>query len=471
MARFVPVGQEDPMSTLCRMVVDIQYDDLPENVINHTKQCILEAMAATVGGSTAEGIPEIVDFVKNKGGKPEFTLPFYGYKVPASEAGLALGPMTRALELVGGHYEGGHSVEYTVPALLAATGLKSKVTGKEFITAYVVGEEVLSRIGMAFKQVSQAIPNGCQGGHYILGCIAAVGKLLGLNFDDLENAEGIGRGVAQPYDSAMYQPPTLMVRVHHGFVCRDAINACLLAQAGITGPRGEVSNVITGPRGYLSLAHWQTEPDLITRDLGDKWEMLHTLMKPYSSCGCTHTAISGVLDQISKHNIQINDIAGIDIDVSRLCWSVVCTPKDQRWNPETIHDCQFSLPYTVATAIYVKDVFLDAYTPEARARKDVRELMPIISAREVPDLPSFASRVHLTLKDGTKYSEEYFYYTEENPQVKLTEQQLINKFKKCVPYAACEISDKAADSVIEAILNLEKVDDVVGSMLTPLTPE
>jgi hypothetical protein len=97
--------------------------------------------------------------------------------------------------------------------------------------------------------------------------------------------------------------------------------------------------------------------------------------------------------------------------------------------------------------------------------------MPRISAREVPDLPSFASRVHLTLKDGTNYSDEYFYYTDENPRVQLTEQQLINKFKKCIPYAACEISDKAADSVIEAILNLEKVDDVVGSILTPLTPE
>ena len=471
MARFVPVGKEDPMSTLCRMVVDIQYDDLPKNIIEHAKKCILEAMASTVGGSSAEGIPEIVNFIKHKGGKPEFTLPFYGFKVPASEAGLALGPMTRALELVGGHYEAGHSIEYTFPALLAATGLKSNVTGKEFITAYVLGEEVLSRIGMAFKQVTYAIPIGCQGGHYIFGSIASVGKLLGLSFDELENAEGIGRGLVQPYDAAMYEPPTLMIRVHHGFVCQDAINACLLAQAGITGPRGGTSDVITGPRGYLSWAKWQTEPDLITSELGEKWEMLHILMKPYSSCGCTHTAISGVLDQMSKHNIQVDDIASINFDVSHLCWTVVCTPKEVRWNPETIHECQFSLPYVVATAAYVKDVFLDAYTPEARARKDVRELMTRISAQEDPGLLSFSSRVHLTLKDGTKYSDEYLYYTEENPTVELTEQQLINKFKKCVPYAACEISDKAADSVIEAILNLEKVDDVVSSMLSPLTPE
>jgi 2-methylcitrate dehydratase PrpD len=471
MARFVPVGKEDPMSTLCRMVVDTQYDDLPENVIEYAKQCILEVMAATVGGSSAEGVPEIVNYIKNKGGKPECAIPFYGGKVPASEAGLALGPMARALELAGGHYEGGHCTEYIVPALLAATGLKQNVTGKEFITAFVVGEEVLIRIGMAFKQVSQGIPNGYQGGHYLFGSIAAVGKLLGLNFDEMENAEGIGRGMAQPHDSAMYEPPTLMVRVHHGFICQDAIQACLLAKAGITGPRGGVSDVITGPRGYLAFAKWETDPDVITRELGDRWEMLDIMMKPYSSCGCTHTAISGVLNQMAQHDIQVNDIASIDIDVSHLCWTVVSTPKEVRWNPQTIPDCQFSLPYTVATAAYVKDIFLDAYTSEARTRKDVRELMSKISAKEDPDLPSFASRVHLTLKDGTKYSDEYFYYTDENPRIELTEQQLTNKFKKCVPYSAFKLSDKAVDSVIKSILNLEKVDDVVGSVLSPLTPK
>jgi 2-methylcitrate dehydratase PrpD len=272
MSRFVQVGKEDPMSTLCRMVIETRYDDLPKNVIEYAKQCILEVMAVIVGGSSAEGVPEIVKFIKDKGGKPEFAIPFYGGKVPASEAGLALGPMARALELAGGHYEGGHSTEYIVPAILAATGLKPGVTGKEFITSFVVGEEMLIRIGMAFKQVSQGIPNGYQGGHYLFGCIASVGKLLGLNFDDLENAEGIGRGMTQPHDSAMYDPPTLMIRVHHGFICQDAINACLLAQAGITGPRGGVSNVLTGPRGYLAIAKWQTDPDALTKELGDRWK-------------------------------------------------------------------------------------------------------------------------------------------------------------------------------------------------------
>jgi 2-methylcitrate dehydratase PrpD len=470
MAKFVRVGEEDPMSTLCRMVIDTSYEDLPSNVITYAKHSILEIMAVMVGGSAMEGIPAVVELVKDKGGKPETVVPFYGGKVPASEAALAMGPMARALDLAGGHDEGGHCTEYTFPALLAATGLKEKVSGKEFITSFVLGQEVLIRIGIAYKFVSKGITSGQQGGQYIFGCIASVGKLLGLNLDELENAEGIGRGMTQPHDAAMYFPPTLMVRVHHGFVCQDAINACLLAQKGITGPRGAVSDVLLGPKGYFTFAKWETNPDAITDELGERWEMLKMLMKPYTSCGATHTSVDGILDQMAEHNFDVEDIDSIAIDASTLVWSVPCTPKEKRWNPQTMAECQFSMPYVVATAAYDKDFFLEAFTPKAMARQDVRELMTRISAREDTSLPPFAVRVNTKLKNGKVYSKEY-YYTKGNYQNPFTEEDLINKFKKCVPYSAYKLDDAAVDSVIQAVLKLEEIDDVAGSLLDPLTPK
>jgi 2-methylcitrate dehydratase PrpD len=470
MAKFVPIGKEDPMSTLCRMVVNTEYEDLPGEVVRYAKHSILETMAVTVGGSAMEGIPAVVDLVKDKGGKLETVIPFYGGKVPASEAALAIGPMTRALDLAGGHYEGGHCSEYTLPALLAATGLKNKVSGKEFITSFVVGQELLIRIGIAYRFVSECIPRGQQGGHYIFGCIASVGKLIGLSLEELENAQGIGRGMTQPHDSAMYYPPSLMVRVHHGFVCQDAINACLLAKRGITGPRGEASDVLAGPKGYLTFAKWDTDPAAMTEGLGERWEMLNLLMKPYTSCGATHTSVEGILDQMAEHNFDVEDIDSIAIDASTLVWSVPCTPREKRWNPQTMAECQFSLPYVVATAAYDKDFFLEAFTPEARARKDVRELMTRISAKEDTSLPPFAVRVNTRLKDGQVYSKEYF-HTKGSYQNPFTEEDLIAKFKKCVPYSAYKLDDVTVDSITQAVLNLEKIDDVATSLLDPLTPK
>jgi 2-methylcitrate dehydratase PrpD len=470
MSEPVLAREPDPMSILCKMVVDTKYGDLPNNVVDYAKKCVLDTMAVTVGGSAMESVAEVVNFVKDKGGKPESIIPFYGGRVPASEAAFAIAPMTRAMDMGDAHTEGGHCSEYILPALLAATGLKDKVSGKEFITALVVGQEMLVRIGVAFGVVSRGIPAGQIGGHYIFGCIASVGKLLGLSLEELENAEGIGRGMTQPHDVAMLAPPSSMVRVHHSFVAQDAINACLLARRGITGPRGDVSDVLAGPKGYLAFAHWPTKPELMTRGLGEEWEMLNIGMKPNPACGCTHTSIEGILEQMEEHHFEVGDIAAIELDVSPVIWTAVCLPKEERWHPQTVPECQFSLAYTVATAAFDKDVFLNSYTPEARARQDVRELMTRISARQDPDLPSFGVRVNTSLKDGRQFSKDCP-YSKGQPMKPFTEQELVKRFKKCVPYAACKLDDAAVDSVIKAILDLENNEDVMGSLLVPLTPK
>ena len=149
--------EQDPMSTLCKMVMETRYEDLPGDVIDYAKHCIMDIMAVTIGGSAKEGISTVVDLVTDKGGHLQSVIPFYGGKVPASEAAFAIGPMTRAMDMGDAHQEGGHSSEYIFPALLAATGLRERVSGKDFITAFIAGSEVLVRIGIAFKVVRNAI--------------------------------------------------------------------------------------------------------------------------------------------------------------------------------------------------------------------------------------------------------------------------------------------------------------------------
>ena len=103
-------------------------------------------------------------------------------------------------------------------------------------------------------------------------------------------------------------------------------------------------------------------------------------------------------------------------------------------------------------------------------RKDVRDLMTRISGKEDPNLPTRAARVSTTLKDGRKFSKEYS-IVKGHPENPFTEEELVNKFKGCVPYSAYKLSDGVVDSLIKALLNLEEVDDVVHDLLLPLTPK
>ncbi|MFC1939726.1 MmgE/PrpD family protein [Chloroflexota bacterium] len=458
MSKYVSSSQEDPMVALCRMVVNTEYEDLPSNVVDYAKRSILDTIGVIIGGSAMEGIPEIVAFVKDKGGKLSSLLPFYGVRLPASEAAFAIGPMARAMDLGDVHPIGGHNSEYTIPAMLA---LASKATGKEFITAYVLGQEVLIRVALAYRAAGRG---GL--GYPIFGVVAAVGKLLGLKQEELENAEGIGSLMTQPDVGNLFRPATLMVRVHHGFTCQDGVNACLLAQRGITGPRKEV---LLAPNGFLGLARWETDPASLTRGLGEEWQMMGTMMKRYTSRGPTQPAIEGIIGLMKEYNIKAEDIAKIDIDSSSADWISLSVSKEIQFNPQTVPECQFSLPYIVATAAYDGDVFLDSFTPEARERHKVRDLMTRITIKHDPSLPDHGAIVNVTVNNGKKYSKECA-YPKGHPKFPLTEQELVEKFKKCVPYSAYKLSDNVVNSLLETILNLERVKNIENSLLVPLTP-
>jgi len=466
MSEFVRLGEEDPMATLCRFVLGTEYDDLPDDVVDFAKKHILDTLGVTIAGSTQDGIPAIVDLVKEQGGKEESLLPFYGGKVPASMAALALGPMARALDMGDVHPEGVHTAEYVLPGILCTAGLKDKVSGKELITAFVVGEEVLIRIGGAVLATFGPASGLAEGGHYIFGVVAGVAKLLGLSMEELQNAMGIARCMTQPHGLEMYESATLMVRTHHGFVCQDAINACLLAKRGITGP----FDIMLGPKGYLNqFGRFGTRPERLTEGLGVEWSLPGTMLKPYAACKCAHTSIGATIDVVQGHNIKPEDIAEMHYDIPPVSMRLVGEPPEVKWNPVTVPECQFSLPYTVAVSVLEKRVFIDAYTEEARARKDIRDLITKVTVTEDPELFGLTIRLALTLKDGTKYEKECAYVKgqTENP---FTLSELIEKFRWMIPYSAYKLSDAVVDSLIERVLNLEKVDDVVADILVPLTP-
>ncbi|AXF22817.1 MmgE/PrpD family protein [Burkholderia pyrrocinia] len=466
MVRFARQGNEDPMATLCRMTLQTQYADLPADVVRHARQTLLDAMGVTIGGSAMEGIPAIVSLVKERGGNPQTPLPFYGGRVPAHEAALVMGPMPRAMDCGDLHEEAGHVTEYVVPTLLAATGLCGKVSGKEFLAALAVGQEILVRLGTAYKVINRAIKHHECGGHYIFGAVAAVGKLLGLTQEQLENAQGIARTMTQPNTMGIYSPATLMVRMHHGLVSQAAITCCQLAQRGITGPRDEV---LLGPKGYLSTARWETDPDFILHELGEHWEMENIITKGYSACYFSHSSIDAIRALMKEHGFGAADIASIHIATSTPSWRAVCEPQEKKWHPVTVPECQFSLPYVVAIAAFDDKVFLESYSAEARNRPEVRELMTRITAEENPDVSDWGARLAVKLRDGRELTKECI-YVKGHPRNPFTEEDFIAKFRLCVPYAAIDLPGQTIDTMIHEILHLDEVDDVTKVLLDPLVP-
>ena len=461
--------QTDHMKQLCKMVTETSYEDLPDEVVHHARRSLLDTLAVTIGGSSMDGIPDVVDFVREKGGKPESLIPVFGGRVPASEAGLAIGPMARAMDFGDMNMVASHCSEYILPSLLAALGLREKVSGKDFLTAYVLGQEVLIRVGTAMQAIEDLSRTGGVGGHYIFGCVAAIAKLLGFTADELEEAEGIAFTMTQPHLGLIYRPPTLMIRVHHGFVCQDAINACLLARRGITGPR---NGLLSAQTGYLSFARWETDIDASTRDLGTHWEATNIMMKRYPCVASTQGAIDALLKQMEQHGFSADDISSIELEVDIDYGAFIATKagREMTWNPKTVKECQFSSPYGLAVAAYTGDLFLDSYAQEMRMRQDVRDLMARMSITENAGLPKRVVNLTTTHNDGRQFSQEQVYPKghQKNP---LTDQEIVEKFRRCAAYSAFPLPPDVIDSVVESIHRLETIEDITNAIVSPVTPQ
>ena len=176
-----------------------------------------------------------------------------------------------------------------------------------------------------------------------------------------------------------------------------------------------------------------------------------------------------VLAQMREHRFSAGDVEGMHLDVGSLNWTVVAIPTAEKWKPETVPQCQFSLPYVISTVMHDRGIFLDAYTPQARARADVRRFMDRISAALDESLPPLGTRLTTRLRDGRTFIGECT-IEKGHPDNPLTVEEVAAKFRRCAHFAAYPLDDAALSKVIENVLTLEKITDVAADVVSPLVP-
>lgn len=448
----------EPMEQFSEFILNTHYEDLPSEVVDHIKKLFLDTLGITIGGSSQKSIPEIVDLVKSWGGAQQSTILVYGGKVPTPNAAFAIGPMTRALDMGDTHPQACHISEYVVPALLPASELKGNVSGKEFITAYAVAAEIGSRLGNACQSMGKALDIGRHPQFGIFEVTAAVGKLFGLDKATMQNALGIAYHLITARDMQMYSEGTLMVRGHHSFMCQNAINAVLFAQRGITGAH----KVFTGEQGLFVLDYsWESTFEPLTKELSTTWELLKDSIKLYASCRCNHSPVSGAAALVKENKINLADVEEIMIEVDPGCKKTVCEPAPMRWDPKTIVEAQFSLPFAVSNVIVKGKIFLDDYTPTELQNQKVRSLMTKVKCTVDETFKGFESNVSILLKSRKKYTKrttiDEIKGGFQNP---INWDEVVEKFKLNLPFSAVKLSKGKIDELIEKCKTLETLSDM-----------
>src|SRR5262249_53588961 len=146
------------------------------------------------------------------------------------------------------------------------------------------------------------------------------------------------------------------------------------------------------------------EPDLtVFATLGRQWETPDVGFKPYPCCHLNHAYVDCVLELRQAHALAADDVASIQCRVPAGQVPIVCEPRAAKLRPRSPYDAQFSLPFSVASALLDGQVGLDTYTAERLDEPRRLALARRVSHVVDPDSTfprGFPGWVRVRLRDG-----------------------------------------------------------------------
>ena len=298
---------------------NMTYSDLPDHVVQVANQCILDWFGCALAGSN-EPLSEIL---RGQFGHRAGVCTVIGsdLKLEAPTAALLNGASGHALDYDDtGSSVGCHSTAPVLPAVLAVAE-EIGATGREMITAFVVGVEIEGRINHAMGR--DHYPRGWHttATYGTFGATAAVAHLLKLSKDQY----GVAMGLAASHASGVKANFGTMTKPYHpGRSAENGINSARLAAAGFTAN----PDAVLGNQGFVQAASNAREAtDTAERlaAIADDWMILGTLFKYHAACHLTHSAIESVLKL--RTTLNVDDLSSLTITVHPMLLDICGVPE------------------------------------------------------------------------------------------------------------------------------------------------
>ncbi|HEX78179.1 MAG TPA: MmgE/PrpD family protein [Dehalococcoidia bacterium] len=441
-------------------IVNIRYSDLPAEVVEITKRCILDTLGVMLAASSlAPDVKEIVEMVKEGGGKEESTIIAFGGRVTAWMAAFANGTMGHPLDYDDTHDPAiVHPTAHTIPAAFAIAERIGGVNGEDFITAVALANDMVCRLGLALNK-------GLFGYGWlrpvVLGFFsstAAAGKLLGLNRDQMVNAFGLVLNQVAGSLEPVHTPGSAFRAIRDAFSAKAGVLSALMAERGVPGDR----NSLQGKYGLFNLYfQGDYDPTRLTAELGKRFEGVNVSFKPWPACRNAHPFITATLDIVKGNGIKPEDTEAILLAGGSFAQSL-CEPLEERRRPKASIDAKVSLPFIIGAALARGKVVLSDFTPAGLNDPAALEMAQKVTFRFEERFNTSGiepALVEIKTKDGGTYSKEVeFAYG--HPQNPMTLDDLIAKFRDCASYSVRPLANDAVDQVIQMVTNLEGVEDV-----------
>ena len=419
------VGQANGQTmALVNFSANLKFEDIPKEVLQRAKDTLADTIGSAIFGSSLPWSQIIANYCLDIGkhGKSQ-VLGLKNVCYEPSSAALANGAFTHAFELdnLTKPNSGSHPGATVFIPLLAVAQARA-CSGKDLLTAFVAGTEVMIRIGLSTLHSQEEHGFHAPGTTGPFGSAAGCSRLMGLSADQTANAMGLAASCAGGLlEFAMAGNGAMVKRLHMGRAAQAGVLSSSLAEKGFTGPH----TALEGRFGFLNVFCPEHDFNRLASNLGSEWLSLTTMHKRYACHITAHTPVESAQALKAEYGFKGEDIEELTIE---------CNERSMRANnipaPKDILLAQYSIPFCVALSMFRNPVDPRSFNDSALLDERIMNLCARTIMKLIPppdNRSDMTSVVHIKLKNGQQLSKRSsaFLGTPERP---LDQQALREKF-------------------------------------------
>lgn len=438
------------MAELSNYMSEARGRKLPDEVVEASKQHVLDTFAAMVSGSQLPPGREAIGFARGYGGEKVASIAGSNILCGPIEAALTNGMLAHSDETDDTHAASfSHPGCSIVPAALAL-GEKCGVAGPHFLRAVALGYDVGTRVTMTLG--GRALQNeGHKSSHTMAGTFGSVAAAAcGAGLDARQMRWVLDYAAQQSSGIAAWQRDTEHIEkafVFAGMPARSGATAAVLVQSGWTG----VDDILSGADNFLLANAPQADPAGLVEKLGVRYEVIRTSFKKWTVGSPIQAPLDALEILLKKHPFEAEQVSEVIVRVA--------TREAGITNNREMPD--ICMQHMVAVMVMDKTVSFRAAHDIPRMQ-DAAVLRMRAKVRLVPDeeldkrLPQREAIVEVTLTDGTRWS-EHIQAVRGTPENPMTREEVA---AKCDDLMTPVLGQTTTKNLIEKVFSLENVKDI-----------
>jgi 2-methylcitrate dehydratase PrpD len=424
---------------------------LPPQVAEKARQHILDTIAAMISGTRLRPGQAAIAYVSGLGGVRQSSVVGTRLLTSSVQAALANGMLAHADETDDSHAPSRtHPGCAVIPAALAVAE-SGHGSGERLIRAVVLGYDVAARVNYALGP--DALAAASRSTHSVggtFGAGAAAGALLGLDERQArhllsfcaQQASGIGCHVRDPghiekaFDFG-------------GMPARNGVAAATMVAAGMTG----VDDVFSGERNFFDAYAPEPNPDRLSEELGQRFEILSTNIKKWPVGSPAQAALDALTALMESDRIGPGDIASMEVHL----------PGRSARTVDNAAAPNLNLQHLMAMLLVDGALTFDSIHDETRMQEPpllaLRSRIALLQSEELANArPRRQAIVAVKTRDGRALSKRCFAVrgTADNP---MTQTEID---AKALDLIAPVLGVNRAKTIVREIARLETVADIAA---------